>query len=191
MGALSHLRVVEVSDDIGAYAGKLFAELGASVVRVSTTVLDPLKTLQIDPDPFVQDFLHRSKHQVELPADPGSRTDVLARLIERADVLREAGPPDLLERLGVPAEHPCLMSSSLVRTRITPYGIEGDRAKDPASDLVCSASAGFLSLGAGPIARRHVHTGTRAGGWRASMPPSERCSRCSSGRNPDSVSRWR
>ena len=150
MGALSHLRVVEVGDDIGAYAGKLFAELGASVVRVSTTDLEVLEAPQFDPDPFVQDFLHRSKRRVQLSADPAARTDALARLIGSADVLLEAGPPDLLERLGIPARHPCLVRASLIRTRITPYGIDGDRAQDPVSDLVCSASAGFLFLGGWP-----------------------------------------
>lgn len=147
MGALSHLRVVEVSDDTGAYTGKLLAELGADVVRISGAALANIDNFQRDPDPVVQDFLGRSRREIELPEGPEQRTAALIELIDSADMLLEAGPPDVLARLGVPPDHPSLARESLVRTRISPYGLDGDRASEPASDLVCSASAGFLTLG--------------------------------------------
>lgn len=150
MAPLSHLRVVEISDDSGAYAGKLFAELGADVVRVSGDALTSIPNLQRDPDAVVQSFLNRSRNEAVLPEDREERSAALVALIDSADMLLEAGPPDVLERLGVPEDHPCLRRDSLVRTRISPFGLEGDRAMDPASDLVCSASAGFLALGGWP-----------------------------------------
>ena len=150
MGPLSHLRVVEISDDSGAYAGKLFAELGAEVIRLPAEMLGGVRNLQRDPDPVVQDFLGRSRREAALPDDSEERTAVLIELIDSADLLLEAGPPDLLEQLGIPENHPSLSRETLVRTRISPFGLEGDRARDPASDLVCSASAGFLTLGGWP-----------------------------------------
>ena len=150
MGAMSHLRVLEVGDDSGAYAGKLLAELGADVLRVRLPVGVELPGLNIDPDPVVQDFLHRSKRDIELGPDSREWADALAGLVEQADLLLESGPPALLEHLGVDPDHEALSRDDLVRTRVSPFGLEGEHAADPASDLVCSASAGFLSLGGWP-----------------------------------------
>lgn len=150
MGAISHVRVLEVGDDSGAYAGKLLAELGADVLRVRLAAGARLPELNVDPDPVVQDFLHRSKREIELGPDRGEWPAALAGLIDQVDLLLESGPPDLLEHLGLPAGHDSLRRDDLVRTRVSPFGLEGEHSADPASDLVCSASAGFLSLGGWP-----------------------------------------
>ncbi len=146
--ALGHLVVVEIGDDSGAYAGRLFAGLGARVTRVE--VPDGVVGAQVDPDLVVQDFLHRGKARVGLPTERAERTARLAELIAGADVLLESGRPDLLARLGLADDDPALTRADLVRTRVSPWGLDGDRAMDPSSDLVCSASGGFLSLGGWP-----------------------------------------
>ncbi|EAR23690.1 putative subunit of succinyl-CoA:benzylsuccinate CoA-transferase [marine actinobacterium PHSC20C1] len=148
--ALAHLSVLEVGDDSGAYAAKLFAGLGARVMRAVLPPTSSIDGLNVDPDPVVEGFLHRSKTTVILPVDPEERTKALLEMIEVADILIESGPPDVLARFGIPSSHPVLDRIDLVRTRVSPYGLDGEHALDPASDLVCSASAGFLSLGGWP-----------------------------------------
>ena len=147
MSALAHLTVVEIGDDSGGYAGKLLVDLGARVVRV---IIEPetMVGFAIDPDPYVQDFLHRSKETLALPADPREAVRLFEELVAGADILLESGPPDLLERIGVSAG--AVSRPSLIRTRISPFGLDGEHALDPASDLTVSASSGFLSLGGWP-----------------------------------------
>src|SRR5690606_29136640 len=109
-----------------------------------------LAGLHIDPDPVVHEFLNRGKAEVVLPESVEERRREFGRLVDSADLLIESGRPDILDQLGIPADHPCLARSSLVRTRISPWGVAGPHALDPASDLVVSAAAGFLLLGGWP-----------------------------------------
>jgi benzylsuccinate CoA-transferase BbsE subunit len=150
MGPLTHLRVLEVGDDTGAYAGKVLAELGADVLRIELPTELDRSDLNVDPDPVVQNFLHRSKRETGLAGDREHWPIALASLIAGVDLLLESGPPDLLARMGLPDDDGSLMRKDLVRTRVTPFGLVGEHSADPATDLICSASAGFLSLGGWP-----------------------------------------
>lgn len=149
MGVLSRFRVLEISDDLGAYAGKLLAELGADVVRVELP--DTIHcNLNVDPSPGVRNYLDRSKRTLKLSNDAEELRRSLWSLIESADVLLEAGPLGLLSALGVNPDAACLQRQDLVWVKVTPFGTAGTRAQRPSSDLTCSAGAGFLSLGGWP-----------------------------------------
>lgn len=148
--ALAHLRVVEIGDDSGAYAGRLFAGLGADVVRARVPDSAVSDTWNLDPDPVVQEFLHRGKTEVLLPADASSRSVALAELVRGSDITIESGSTDVLALLGVDPDHPALAGPNLIRARISPWGIEGERAGDPATDLISAAAGGFLALGGWP-----------------------------------------
>lgn len=150
--ALGHLRVMELADDSGAYAGKLLAELGADVWRIQLPPARRPRNFSVDPDPVVQGFLHRSKRSLELPEDPAAAAAILEDLIARSDVVLEAGPRDLLAQLGVPEDHAVLSRPDLIRTRISPGGLDAEAGDEPISDLTASASAGFLALGGWPQA---------------------------------------
>tara|TARA_B100000614_G_scaffold210701_1_gene193801 strand:+ start:2759 stop:3871 length:1113 start_codon:yes stop_codon:yes gene_type:complete len=149
-GALDGIRVVELGDDSGAYAGRLLAGLGAEVARVVAPVGLTVRGWNVDPDPVVQAYLHRGKVPVELPTAKGHRTRRLAQLIDAADIVLESGAPDVLEQLGLPGEDDCLRREDLIRVRVTPWGIEGDDAMRPSSDIVSSAAGGFLTLAGWP-----------------------------------------
>lgn len=148
--ALAHLRVVEIGDDSGAYAGRLFAGLGADVVRARMPDSAIPDDWNLDPDPVVQEFLHRGKVEVLLPADASSRSIALAELLRGADVTIESGSTDVLALLGLDPGDPALGRPELIRTRISPWGIGGERADAPATDLTSSAAGGFLALGGWP-----------------------------------------
>lgn len=149
-GALAGLRVLELGDDSGAYAARLYAGLGARVVRARLPENLIPHGWNVDPDPIVQGYLHRGKLEVMLPAEPSARIDALATLIADADLTIESGSPDALTDFGLAPGHPAREHRELVRARISPWGVEGMRAHDPASDLVCSAAGGFLALGGWP-----------------------------------------
>ncbi|TCJ21962.1 hypothetical protein E0W80_15185 [Microbacterium sp. PI-1] len=149
-GPLSHLRIVEIGDDSGAYAGRLFAGFGADVVRLTAPAGLTVRGWQIDPDPVVQDFLHRGKHTLPLPSDPAYRVRRIAQVIDAADILIESGAPDVLEQLGLTEDDPSIQRADLIRVRVTPWGTGSDLALMPGSDLISSAAGGFLTLGGWP-----------------------------------------
>ncbi|WP_224744570.1 CoA transferase [Microcella indica] len=148
--ALAHLRVVEIGDDSGAYAGRLLAGLGAEVVRARVPQSAAPDSWSVDPDPVVQDFLHRGKAEVMLPAEESNRSAAIAELLRGADITIESGSTDVLATLGLDLDHPALADPELIRTRISPWGIQSERAGTPATDLISSAAGGFLALGGWP-----------------------------------------
>jgi benzylsuccinate CoA-transferase BbsE subunit len=149
MGPLHGIRVVEVADDLGSYAGKLLAELGADVVRVAPNRL--LRAgMHVDPDVVVQRFLTRSRPSVALADDLAAALDELEQLFGDADVVLEAGPSGLLARLGIDDADVRLRHPGLVWVRVCPFDSSGPASSAPASDLTCSATGGFLGLGGWP-----------------------------------------
>ncbi len=150
-GALADLTIVEIGESIAvAYAGKLFAELGARVIRV-----DPLSGGDLYRSaPLVgrdvaglrvgAPYLHlnRGKQSIglDLAADGGQ--DVLSRLLEEADVFIAGLEP----RLDGPPEAWLQRFPRLVVTIITPFGLTGPYRELAASDLVVMALGGLLYM---------------------------------------------
>lgn len=155
---LASVRVVDVTDEYGAYAGRLLADLGADVVRVESPDGDPLHRRE----PLVDTpagplsafgwFVNLNKRVVVIdPAVPAGRAELLA-LITTADVLLDPWRPTDLARLRLDEAMLTRARPDLVRVTITPYGSEGPLADRPATDLTSLASGGLLSLGGYPDA---------------------------------------
>src|SRR2546423_11290473 len=80
-GPLSRLRVLELASGVaGPYAGRLFAMLGADVVKVEPPGGDCARTLPVDggrePDPSPA-FLHLNAGKRIVPQAPASLADVV------------------------------------------------------------------------------------------------------------------
>src|SRR3954454_20427810 len=106
MGPLDGVRVVEISHERGAWAGKLLGDLGAEVVVVEP----PGGSVQRTYGPFLDDepgpersfwwwYYNTSKRGVV--ADLGADRDRLLALIAQADVLVEAEAPGVLDGAGL------------------------------------------------------------------------------------------
>lgn len=100
-GALSDLRVIELARGIaGPYCGKLFADLGAEVVKVEPPEGDQARRLGPFPDdePHPEKsglFLHLNtgKKSVTLDVGVASGQAIVKKLLEQADVLIEGDGP--------------------------------------------------------------------------------------------------
>lgn len=152
-GALAGLRVVELAGGIaGPYATKLFADLGADVVKVETGAGDPLRRW----GPFGDDgsgcaglftYLNSGKHGATLDLDSDSGVAALRALIGEADVLVEAVAP------GTPQKHHWGLSTSalqeinpdLVVVRISDFGQDGPLCDRPSTPLTLQAASGWVS----------------------------------------------
>ena len=162
-GPLAGFRVVEVSTGIaGGYAGKLFVDAGAEVVKVEPIGGDPLRRWSATggdtrdrPSPLFT-FLAAGKRSVEgEPDDPA-----VAELIAGADLVIESGEVD---PGGLRAKRP-----ELVVVSITPFGRTGPLADRPASDFIVQAECGSIAARGVPE-RPPVQAGARTSEWGAGL----------------------
>ncbi len=150
---LSGVRVVEVAGALTGYAGRLLADLGASVTRVALSPAAaaatgvPAAPLGPDGPDAAALFFHRGKEEALLDREG------LEALAASADVLLESaeGDAERCDAAGLRERNP-----RLVHAVVSPFGLEGPRARDASTDLVRLAAGGLLWLGgypdAGPVA---------------------------------------
>lgn len=150
-GALSAYRILDLSDSRAAYCTKLFADLGADVIKIERPEGDPGRTIP----PFVDDiphfekslyFLHRNagKRGVTLNIETLDGKDIFMKLVKTADVLVENSPPDYMTDLGL--DYPVLkeISPHLIAVSITEFGHSGPYKYRKGSNLVDFAMSGVM-----------------------------------------------
>jgi benzylsuccinate CoA-transferase BbsE subunit len=146
---LRDVRVVEVAGELTGYAGRLLADLGATVTRAALSP-DAAAETGIPAAPIGPDgpdaaalFLHRGK--TELLLDRAG----LEGLAAEADVLLESheGDAERSDPAALRATNP-----RLVHAVLSPFGLEGPRAQHASTDLVRLAAGGLLWLGGYPDA---------------------------------------
>lgn len=153
-GPLADLRVVELCDELGQYAGKLLADLGADVIKVeppggsSARRVGPFARDIPGPDRSLS-FWYYNTNKRSLVLDYEHATADRARLhdlIIRADILLDDRPPGTMERLGLSYSALSTEHSALLHCSITPFGQEGPWRDWQSSDLVGLALGGPMSM---------------------------------------------
>lgn len=151
--ALDDLRVVDLTDETGVYAAKLFADLGADVIRVEPVAGDPMRGQRplFDAPSGAQrslPFLHynANKRSLALDLETGTGRAVLDRLLVSADVLIESYEPADGERLGLTRSRLGALNPALIHTSVTGFGLEGPHRDYRWSDLVAQAMSGLILL---------------------------------------------
>ncbi|MGE0540670.1 MAG: CaiB/BaiF CoA transferase family protein [Dehalococcoidia bacterium] len=148
-GPLSGLRVVELSEEKCAFAGKILADMGADVIKVEPLSGDNTR----DYGPFADDIPDRehslyfwhyntNKRAVTLNLEQVEGQTIFRRLVASADVLLESEPHRRLAELGLDYEHLQPVNERLIMVSITPFGRSGPRSTEQATDLTILAGAG-------------------------------------------------
>ncbi len=141
-----------------AYAGKLFADLGATVVRVEPPGGDALRSHQsfdheagtTQPSQWAA-YLFAGKQSVVADVASASSSETVRKLVDRADIvfhglLGQASVPELaIDRL-------CADFPAVVIVSVSPYGMGGQWETCPADDLALQALSG-ISMGIGEPGR--------------------------------------
>jgi crotonobetainyl-CoA:carnitine CoA-transferase CaiB-like acyl-CoA transferase len=151
--ALAGLRVLDLTDEPGQLAGRILADLGATVVKIEPPGGDPLRTR----GPFVGGEPHpdcgvtwmaRNLGKRSLVLDLHQAADVerLRALAQQADVLIESTTPGTLEQLGLGWTALHALNPGLVVCSITPYGQGGPKRALRGSDLTALAASGNLFM---------------------------------------------
>ena len=148
---LDGVRVLELATGVaGPYAGKLFADYGADVVKIEPPEGDearrwgPFLTPTPGPDTSAL-FLHLNSNKRSITLDPsrnGGRA-LAERLISSADVVIESYPPGTLEAWGLGFEKMKAVNPSITLTSITPFGQDGPYRDYRGSEVVYWALAGM------------------------------------------------
>ncbi len=135
-GPLTGIRVIELAGiGPGPMAGRLLANLGAEVVRV---------TRPGQPVDVAWPVTMRGRREVSLNLKTALGVRTLLALIERADVLIDPFRPGVTERLGLGPDICCARNERLVFARMTGWGQDGPWAGMAGHDINYIAVTGAL-----------------------------------------------
>lgn len=137
-GPLVGLWVIELASLApGPFAATVLADLGAEVVRV-----DRIQEARGDSPP--SDPLGRGRRSIALDLKHAAGTEVILRLVERADVLVEGYRPGVCERLGIGPDECLERNPGLVYARMTGWGQDGPLSPWAGHDINYLAVSGAL-----------------------------------------------
>lgn len=156
-GPLVGLRVLEFAQiAAGPFAGSLFADLGADVVKVERPdggdgmrSWPPLHgPSEADGEQFSGNFtsLNRNKRSVSIDIKNPDDAARFRRLLGRADLLIENFRPGVMARTGFGYEDCRKINPRLVYCSITGYGQSGPYAQKGAFDVTVQAMSGLMSV---------------------------------------------
>ena len=153
LGLLEGIRVLDLGPEIAApFCSRLLADYGADVVKVEApNVGDPARHM----GPFAGDephleksipflYLNTNKRGITLDIGSVAGREVLADLVESADVVVQGFPPSESESMGLEFETLGETNPGVVVTSITPFGLSGPYRDYSATDIVTCAISGLM-----------------------------------------------
>ena len=153
------LKVLDLGQGISApFCAKMFADLGAQVIKVEPPGGDAARTL----GPFPGDVpdlegsgiflaLNTNKLGITLNLETETGRELLLQLAQEADLLVENFPPRYLPDLSLDFQTLQERNPSLVVTSVTPFGQTGPWANYQANNLVISNLSGHSLEHPGPV----------------------------------------
>ena len=144
MGALEGLKIVELAQGVsGPFCARLFADFGASVVKVEAPGTGDVTRSW---GPFPKDlphleksgtfqFLNTNKSGVTLDVTRAQGRDLLLELLAGADAFIEKNPPPGMRELGLDYAELSKSLPDLVMISVTPYGQTGPYSEWKGCDL--------------------------------------------------------
>ena len=142
--------IVEISTSVaGPFAGQIFSELGARVLKVENAVGDAARGWG---PPFWEgasayfQSLNRNKYSVVCELrDDAQRSALVDFIVEQADVVIQNLRPGQMETLGLDAQTLMALKPSLIYCNLGAFGREGPLKDRPGYDPLMQAFAGIMS----------------------------------------------
>jgi crotonobetainyl-CoA:carnitine CoA-transferase CaiB-like acyl-CoA transferase len=152
MGALSHLRVLDLSRILaGPFCTQMLGDLGADVVKIERPGAGD-DTRGWGP-PFTPDGLsayfvaaNRNKRSAAIDLKSPDGREAVRRLAARSDVLVENFRAGHLDALGLGYDSLSTENPGLVYCSITGFGSNGPRADEPGYDFLIQAMGGLMAI---------------------------------------------
>jgi benzylsuccinate CoA-transferase BbsE subunit len=159
-GALAGIRVLDLADELAAYASRLLGDLGADVIRIEPPggsdtrreppIVAPAPTgNHVDGPPIstFDRFVNAGKRSVTLDIETSDGHALLGRLLGTADVLIETWPLGVAHDLRLLPAAVAVFNPNLVHVSVTPFGRDRERDLVEDDDLTVMAAGGLLNLG--------------------------------------------
>jgi len=144
--ALAGLRVLDFSIMLaGPYCARLFADMGADVVKIEPPEGDDMRLRKPLRDGESAYFgqLNAGKRSLALDLKQPEAIALVQRLAAEADVVIENFRPGVMERLGLGASELRALNPRLVYASISGYGQQGPAAGRAAYAMIVHAASGF------------------------------------------------
>jgi len=153
-GPLSDVLVLDLTRALaGPHAAMMLGDMGARVIKIEPPAGDDTRGwgppfVGADDERESTYFLSANRNKESLVLDLKSEEDkqVLARLVERADVLMENFRTGVLDRLGFPTERLHELNPGLVVLSITGFGHDGPEATRAGYDQIAQGEGGLMSI---------------------------------------------
>ena len=129
----------------GPFANRVFADLGARVIKVEELNGDPLRGT---PKHFLSAQRGKQSLAVNLKTEAGQQ--IVHRLVRHADIVHHNMRAGVMERLGMGYEELRQLKPELIYCHSSGYGNRGDWSHLPAFEPLHSALAGLLARTGGP-----------------------------------------
>lgn len=152
-GPLDGVRVLDLAEERGLYAGKVLADLGADVILIEdpkggrARSLGPFK----DDIPGIENSLYflnfnSNKKGITLNLDSPPGREIFRQLAKGSDVVVEDCPLGRMHSLGL--DYPALrdINPGLIMASITGFGAAGPYSRYKAPDIVSQAMGGLMNV---------------------------------------------
>ncbi len=155
--ALGDVRILDLTGELGSYCTKLFADLGADVIKIEPPGGDRARNVgpfyhdETDPERSLSFLnLNTNKRSVVLDLESEAGRAALRKLVPGADVVVESFAPGYLESISFGYEALCALRPDVILTSITGFGGWGPHAHYLAPDIVGMAMSGLMWLAGDP-----------------------------------------
>jgi benzylsuccinate CoA-transferase BbsE subunit len=156
-GALTGLRVLDLTDSRAQFCGRLLADMGADVIKVEPPAGDSARRI----GPFVDDtphpdrslffwFYNLNKRSMTLDIRQAPGAEILLTLAKSADFVIESFRPDQMREIGLGWETLSQVNPALILLSIAPFGQTGPYRHFEADDTVLTALSGMLYVNGSP-----------------------------------------
>ena len=153
-GPLDGIVVLDLTRALaGPHAGMMLGDLGARVIKIESPDGDDSRgwgpPFVGSPEDGMSTYFmscNRNKESVVLDLKDQDDAQLLASLVERADVLLENYRVGVMDRLGFSVERLHELNPRLVVLSITGFGHDGPDAERPGFDQIAQGEGGLMSL---------------------------------------------
>ena len=146
---LNAIHVLEIGSDLGAWCGKLLADMGATVTKIEPLSGDPMRSYP----PFYKDIPNKNsslyfwhyntnKRSVTLDLDMEEGRELFRRLISKTDVVIDSLPPGQLTNYDLGYTSLSKINSAIILASLSPFGQSLPYSDYQATDLTALAFGG-------------------------------------------------
>ncbi len=146
-------RVLDLSDEKGMLCGKMFADMGAEVIKIEPPGGDTARSLppfyhdEADPEKSLFWFAYNAgKKGVTLDLTTADGRAVLRDLVAVSDFVIETFPVGYLDELGLGYAALAQCNPRIILTSITPFGDTEAGRNQQADDLIAWATGGAMAI---------------------------------------------